>query len=186
MRVEYRLAFGSIINVETANNLRTRICQILERQDFGALVVMFSSDGGSTDQSLELFNFIRQLPVPIGMHAVGHVGSAAIPVFLAGETRTGSPMSRFFLHEYDWTFKGRQTLNRIEEAVQRLRSDIEISRQIIETRTQVPGNILEALDGRSTPEILSAEQAKTHGFIDEVLELGQHGLDGMNVSVWSA
>ena len=137
VKIEYRLVFGSGINLETANNLRSRICQILERPDFGSLVIMFSSEGGSTDQSLALFNFISQLPVSVRMHAVGHVGSAAIPVFLAGTRRTSSLLARFFFHEYDWGFDTRQTLNRIEEAATRLRSDVDLSREIIKTRTQV-------------------------------------------------
>ena len=34
-KVEYRLVFGSDIDLPGANVLRTRICQILERVDFG-------------------------------------------------------------------------------------------------------------------------------------------------------
>ena len=147
-QVEYRLAFGSGIDGDTANHLRARICQILERPDFGSLVIPFASDGGSTDQSLALFNFISQLPVPVGMHAVGHVGSAAIPVFLAGSRRTSSRLARFFFHEYDWAFDGRQTGQRIEEAASRLRSDVGLSREIINARARVPREILQALDAQ--------------------------------------
>ena len=82
-KIEYRLVFGGNLHLAEANNLRARICQILDRSDFGSLVIMFSSEGGGTDQSLALFNFISQLPVPVRMHAVGHVGSAAVPVFLS-------------------------------------------------------------------------------------------------------
>ena len=185
-KVEYRLGFGSNINLAEANSLRSRICEILERPDFGSLVIMFSSEGGSTDQSLALFNFIDQLPVPVRMHALGHVGSAAIPVFLAGSTRTCAPFARFFFHEYDWGFDQRQTLSRIDEAANRLRSDIELSREIIKTRTQVPAKLLQTLDGRSHSAILSPEQAKTFGLIENVGDLSESGTDGMKVAVWSA
>ena len=185
-KVEYRLGFGGEIYLAEANTLRARICSILERSDFGSLVIMFSSSGGSTDQSLALFNFISQLPVPVRMHAVGHVGSTAIPVFLAGSTRTSSPLARFFFHEYDWTFNGKQTLNRIDEAVKRLRSDIELGREIIKTRTQVSAELLQTLDGRSPSAILSPEQAKAYGLIEDVGDLSESGDGGMKVAVWSA
>ena len=185
-KVEYRLGFGSDINLAEANNLRSRICGILERPDFGSLVIMFSSDGGSPDQSLALFNFISQLPVPVRMHAVGHVGSASIPVFLAGSRRTSSPMARFLFHEYNWEFTERQTLNRIDEAAERLRSDIELSREIIKTRAQVPAEILQTLDGRSPTAVLSPEEAKAFGLVDDVCNLSESGGSGMRVAVWSA
>ena len=79
-------------------------------------MILFSSQGGSTDQGLALYNFIRELPVPIHMHAVGHVGSMAIPVFVAGDRRTATPVSRFFFHAYQWGFEGRQTCDGIAEA----------------------------------------------------------------------
>jgi len=83
-KTEYRLTFASYVDLKEANNLRSRIATILERPDFGALTILFSSEGGSTDQSLSLFNFITDLRISIHMHAVGHVGSASVPVFLAG------------------------------------------------------------------------------------------------------
>jgi len=52
VKAEYRLIFGVNINIETANNLRSRIATILERGDFGSLTILFSSEGGSTDHSL--------------------------------------------------------------------------------------------------------------------------------------
>lgn len=185
-KIEYRLVFGSNIHLAEANNLRARICQILERSDFGTLVIMFSSEGGSTDQSLALFNFIRQLPVPVRMHAVGHVGSAAVPVFLAASRRTCAPLARFFFHEYDWGFTGKQTLNRIDEAVTRLRHDIELSREIIKARAQIPTDILQTLDGQSPSVILSPEKAKEFGLVEDVLNLSKSGASGMKVAVWTA
>jgi ATP-dependent protease ClpP protease subunit len=185
-RTEYRLAFGVGINHDSANNLRRRIATILEQANFGSLVILFSSEGGSTDHSLALFNFISQLPVPVHMHGMGHIGSAAVPVFLAATKRTCSPFARFFFHEYDWGFDGRQTLNRIDEAVQRLRSDIQIARNIMTSRAHLPENILESLDGRAAPSIVEPAEAKTLGFVEDILELSKTGANGMNVAAWNA
>jgi ATP-dependent protease ClpP protease subunit len=181
-KTEFRLAWANGINVDTANHLRTRIAQIIERPDFGSLTLLFSSEGGSTDQALALFSYIVSLPIPVRMHAVGHVGSAANVVFLAGTARTASPFARFFFHEYDWGFAERQTLRRIEEAAKRLRDDIEVSRQIIRSRTQAKDDILASLDGSSGPVILTLEQAKELGFITEIADLA---VDGHPISVWT-
>jgi ATP-dependent protease ClpP protease subunit len=96
--MDYRLVFNGSIYEQQANALRGRIATILERTDFTSLTLVFSSEGGSTDQGLALYNFIRQLPVPIHIHAVGHVGSIAVPVYLSGHRRTCTPYARFFFH----------------------------------------------------------------------------------------
>ena len=186
VKTEYRLTFGVNINIDSANNLRNRIATILEKDDFGSLIILFSSEGGSTDHALELFNFISQLPVPIHMHGMGHVGSSAVPVFLAGTRRTCSQFTRFFFHEYDWGFAERQTLHRIDEAVKRLRSDINMAQQIIQSRTDAREDILKALDGGTSPAIVEPAQAKTLRIIHEVCELAKTGSNGMKVAIWNS
>jgi ATP-dependent protease ClpP protease subunit len=185
LKVEYRLTFASDITLDTANSLRSRIAQILERSDFGALTILFSSEGGSCDQSLALYNYISALPVRVQMHAMGHVGSASIPIFLASRKRTCARHARFFFHEYDWTFEGRQTLRRIHEAVQRLSNDIELAREIIKTSTKAGTDIFNALDGTASPKIMLPEEAKLLGFVNDVCDLRGDTSDGMPFVVWT-
>ena len=186
IRKAYRLTFATDISVSSANNLRMCIANALVKSDFGSLTVQFASEGGNPDQSRALYNFIRLLPTPIRMHAIGHVGSSGIPVFLAGHRRTCEPTARFFVHEYDWTFVGRQTLQRIDESVQRLPGDIEFARQVIERHTKASPDLLKALDGTAAATVLPPEEAKTLGFIDEVCELGNTDADGMPIETWTA
>ncbi len=186
IRKANRLTFATDIKVRSANGLRMQIANALAEPDFGSLTVQFASDGGDTDQSCALYNFIRLLPISIRMHAIGHVGSVAIPVFLAGHRRTCEPTARFFVHEYHWTFSGRQTLQRIDEAVQRLRDDIEFARQIIERHTKASPDLLNALYGTTAAAVLPPDEAKTLGFIDEVCELGNTDADGMPIETWTA
>jgi ATP-dependent protease ClpP protease subunit len=158
--IEYRIVFANWINLDTADILRSRIVGALNQQNFGTLTILFSSEGGSTDQSMALYNFIRQLPVPVHMHAMGHVGSAAFPVFLAADKRTSAKNARFFLHEYDWGFSGNQTLHRIQEATDRLKSDIELAKSIIQLRTKIPAAMLGAIGGEAPPAIITPDDAK--------------------------
>jgi len=181
-RAEYRIVFANPIDLNTANILRARIAEALAQPDFGALTILFSSEGGSTDQSISLYNFIRLLPMPVHMHALGHVGSAAFPLFLAAEKRTCAEDARFFLHEYDWGFEEGQTLHRMEEAIQRLKSDIEMAKKIIRARTKIPAGMLDAIGGDAAPAIITVDEAKKFGVVSEVCELRKAG----KIVVWLA
>jgi ATP-dependent protease ClpP protease subunit len=154
-KTEYRIAFANIINIDTGNILRARVIGALSQNDFGSLTILFSSEGGSTDQSVSLYNFLRQLPVPVHMHAMGHIGSAALPLFLAADKRTAAKEARFFLHEYDWGFTERAKLHRIDEAAGRLRHDIKLAKDIIQARApKIPPKLTKAISGDAPPPSL--------------------------------
>jgi len=184
-KLEYRLSFASYINLDYVNMFKARIATVLEQPNFGELTIIFSSEGGNTDQSLACYNFLRSLPVPIHMHASGHVGSASIPIFLASDSRTSATFSRFFLHEYAWQSEGKQTLCQITEAIKRLESDINLAKEIIRTQTKAPQDILGALDGTAASKILMPEEAKALGFVNEICDLGQTGRNGLPVMMWT-
>jgi ATP-dependent Clp protease protease subunit len=184
--MHYRLVFNGPINETPCNALRHRIASILERPDFDDLSLLFSSDGGNTDNSMALYNFIRTLPMPVNIHAMGHVGSAAVPVFLAGAKRTCAPISRFFLHEYGWTFEQRKTLVQIQEAVQRLESDVSIALKIIGERTSIDLGLAEkVMRGALNPIVYDPEQAKAAGIVSEVLDLSAINAPSKDVAVWT-
>lgn len=182
-KTEYRLVFGHNITPDTASVLKDQICKTLSHKDFGNLVVMFSSIGGNTNQSIALFNFIRSLTFPIHMHAMGHVGSAAIPVFLAADKRTAEPLARFHFHEYHWNFDGAQTLNSIEEASNLLRNDIQAAQKIICDRTRLTDgdDIIKAVDGTKPSATIEAKEAVPHGIIDDIFCLGECDTDNTEV-----
>ncbi|SDG44427.1 ClpP family protease [Thalassobaculum litoreum] len=184
--MRYRLAFNGQLYQNSGNALRGRIAQIIERPDFDGITVLFSSEGGSTDEGLALYNFIQSSPVPIHMHAVGHVGSMAIPVFLAGHKRTCGTFSRFFFHAYDWGFDGRQMTDRVAEALQRLRSDIELSSKIAERHTTLSTERLAQLYHTSpTPTILTPQEARDAGVVEDVLDLNPSGTPEPDVALWT-
>lgn len=184
--MNYRLSFNGSLYEQQTNALRNRIAQIFERPDCESLTILFSSEGGSTDQGLALYNHIRALPRPITMHSVGHVGSMAVPVFLAGHKRTCTPFSRFFFHAYDWGFEGRQMSDRIAEALQRLDSDIKLSEEIAKKHTKIPADRLAELYGRTPkPTIFTPEEAKALGIVEDIVELNPTGEPQPNVALWT-
>lgn len=184
--MNYHLVFNGMLYNQQTNAMRNRIAQIFERPDFEELTLLFSSEGGSTDEGVSLYNFIRSLPKPIHIHAVGNVGSMGIPVFLAGHRRTCTPYSRFSFHAYDFMFEGRQMSDRIVEALQRLDSDVSISRQIVEQHTTIPPEKLDTLYGRApTPTIMLPDEAIEFGLVEEIVELNPKGEVQPNVAVWT-
>jgi ATP-dependent protease ClpP protease subunit len=183
---EHRLVFNGMIYEKQSNALRHRVAAILERSDFGSLTIVFSSDGGSTDEGFALYNFIRALPVPIHMHAAGHVGSMAVPVFLAGHERTCSPYARFFFHAYDWEFEGTQMSDRIAEALKRLNSDIDLSREIAARHTKLPKErLLRLYATNPDPTIFTPQEAKRFAIVDDIVELNPKGENQDDVALWT-
>lgn len=184
--MHFRLAFNGAIQEAQCNALRARIAQIFERSDCESLVVLFSSDGGSLGQSLSLYNFLQELPRPIQFHAIGPVGSAAIPAFLGAQKRTAVPFTRFLLHGYDYGFEGRQNANKIKEASMLLETDTQLTQSIIEKHTSISAaDIRKALDGIDTPMGFTPDEAKKAGIIEDVGLLNKDGKPEPNVAIWT-
>lgn len=184
--MHYRLVFNGGIFQQSGNALRRQIATILQQQNFEDLTVLFSTEGGSTDEGIALYNFIRSLPHPVHMHAMGHVGSMGVPVFCAGTRRTCSPISRFFFHTYDWGFDGRQTLERIDEAVIRLKSDIALSSEIVGRHSNIPADTLSTYYGTAaTPTVMIPQEAVAAGLCSEILELNPDAEAQADVATWA-
>lgn len=79
-----------------------------------------------------------------------------------------------------------QILVRTDEAINRLRSGVEMARQIIKARTKATNEILNTLDGRTSPIIASPDEAKAIGLVKDIIDLGQKGAGGMPVAIWTA
>ena len=105
------------------------------------------------------------------MHGMGHIGSAAVPVFLAGSKRTCSP-SRLGLRWLEHALPNRRGYG------PRLRAkDHALARQ---TAEQNP-----SLHGQADPTIVEPPKAKTYGLVEDIVELSKTGADGMGVAVWT-
>ena len=106
------------------------------------------------------------------MQAISHVGSSAIPAYLASNQRTAEPNSRFFFHAYAWNFGGGyQYLHTINEAVQRLNSDIQLHGEIIKARTDINFDIFPILKGEKSSVCLTAQEAVKLGLVNGIISL---------------
>ena len=105
------------------------------------------------------------------MHAVGIVGSIAIPVFLASENRIASKHARFHFHEYSWTQQaGNLTKNGMDEQSLLLNGALEWSKDIIKSRTKLTDEDFEKLKLFDHPHLMTASAAAKHGIVSSVKE----------------
>lgn len=184
--MHYRLAFNGPVKPNPGNALRARTASIVERDDFESLTVLFSTEGGDTREGLSLYNFFRSLPCPVRMHACGHVDSMGVPVFLAGATRTCSPVSRFYFHPFAWTFDTAQRLEGMDDVARRFESDVDAARRIVAEHAQLPPQMLETLYGRgSRPTVADPETALSWGLVSAVEELNARGDVQAGVALWT-
>lgn len=183
--MEYRVVFNGSLNQTSANALRRRVAEAVEQDDLDRLTVVFSSEGGSTREGLSLYHFFRALPAPVHMHAAGHVGSAAVSVFLAGHRRTCAPVSRFFFHAFRWSFgDGSHALDQIEEAAQRIVHDGRLAREIAQRHTTIPARDLARLYRQQTqPTIVEPDKAIAWGLVEEIIELNPDGAKQPDVKI---
>lgn len=184
--MDYRLVFNGPVKASPGNALRARAAAILEQPDFESLTVIFSTDGGDTKEGLSLYNFFRSLPCPVKMHAVGHVESMGVPIFLAGASRSCSPISRFYFHPFAWTFDQAQRLDGLDDVEARFLNDVVTARKIVDERAGLPAEIMRTLYGRgSRPVVADPAKALEWGLVDRIEELNPRSESQPGVALWT-
>jgi ATP-dependent Clp protease protease subunit len=127
-----------------------------------------NSPGGSVTAALAIYDTMQFLECPISTYCVGMAWSSAVFILAAGTKgkRYALPHARLMLHQ-PWGQVGGQA------------SDVELQMREYERVKQVVNQILSTHTGRAIAEIeaeterdryMSAQEAKTFGLIDEVLE----------------
>jgi len=154
------LSFSGEITSQLSSSFRAALSEAVN-DGAREVTVLFSSAGGSTDEAISLFTFLRALPVRITMHACGVVGSVAVPVFLAAASRFASSNACFFLHQYAWTFaNGQETpYLKIRENILLLQFAQEWSLRIIKETTGLTDEAIQLRGLFLQPQIITAAQA---------------------------
>ena len=96
--------FCQPINKETADVLVTTLSKLLNITQDIELYILFSSEGGSVDVGIYIYNFLKGLPVKKIMHNIGYCQSIANIVFMAGDERHACENSSFLIHGQTWNF----------------------------------------------------------------------------------
>ena len=95
--------FYANVSEHSANSLINYITQQIASQKtenlIDEIVIQVASSGGSSDHGLLIFNYLRQLSIPITTIGMGNVDSAAVMIFCAGKKRIAMKSCRILLHE---------------------------------------------------------------------------------------
>jgi ATP-dependent protease ClpP protease subunit len=134
------------------------------------LCYLISSDGGSVDSGVTLYNYLRALPLPVIMHNVGSVDSIANAVFLAGRERYATPASAFLLHGVMWNFHENSTLSypQMREIMSRFDAAEQLVARIIGEHTSLSPEEVRALFWQG--EAKTPQFAREKGIIHDIRE----------------
>lgn len=103
------IAFRKDVTVESTSELEDlMIAARLERKD---ILLTITSTGGNPFAAFGFYDWVRIKEIPLVTLALGNVDSAAIILFLAGETRIASAHALFRFHEFNRTIRNNTSFN---------------------------------------------------------------------------
>jgi ATP-dependent Clp protease protease subunit len=135
----FYINYFDIINESKVKGLMAICNDIIAKVKPRELYFLFSSNGGSVDAGITLYNFLRSLPVDISMHNMGSIDSIATVIFLAGNKRYASPHSAFLFHGVQFNFEGKISVNnqQLIELLSRLKTDQQKISGVLTDRTKL-------------------------------------------------
>lgn len=159
------IRFAAEIKQPSINEL-SRLIDGAIAQSYDELVILMTSNGGTTKLGSAFFNQLRSLPFETKVFNMGHVESAGVAAFAGGEKRFGAPTCKFLLHKATWHITERLTRDQLAEKVAILDSEHEDYFRIFrDIMTCDDETIRDALNrGR----VFSAEEAVDLGLIHEI------------------
>lgn len=128
-----QLEFNAPINSESVMNLRNLITK--QEHPVEWLTFNIHSLGGSVADAIYLYNYLKHLPFKIATHNAGEVTSAAVIVYLAGNTRTAEKVSKFVIHPIKMSANGDYSYVQIREILLTLDADIKNYASIVNAET---------------------------------------------------
>jgi ATP-dependent protease ClpP protease subunit len=168
------LYFGKPITSDTITALVMGCRSLMGEKDQNGILLWdhfhleIASGGGDIIASFAGYNTLVNLPVTVTTHNAGAVDSSALMLFLAGEKRTASRMSRFFFHQIQWSFsaQGSLTAGMIEDAGKWLSAYEDLMAECIADETNISKD--DAMKMMREGTSVSPEEAETLGLIDEI------------------
>ena len=115
------------------------LCFRLVSQGAKSLYFLLASPGGEINTGIELYNFLKSLPIHIVMHNMSAIDSIATVVFLSGDERYACPNSSFLFHGAKTTFLKDTSFDvrQINERASSLEKDEEKIKGIITNSTSI-------------------------------------------------
>jgi ATP-dependent Clp protease, protease subunit len=168
--------FNGPISHPATTKLRNAFCMVMNdrlpdgKRKFDEIYFFFNSVGGSVEDGIGLFGFLRSLPIPITTINVNLVASIAIVPFLAAKKRIALPHSTFHFHDFEWNYAAAHNLTRLEylDHTQILDSGKTTALKILKENTSLTDEDFKHLRLMEVPLIESADFAKEKGIVQEI------------------
>lgn len=161
------IKFSSPINPQTSQILMNFLSDQINKgqKEFYFLI---SSPGGSVNDGVVLYNFIRALPAKIVMHNIGIIDSIANVIFLASDERYANPASSFLFHGVGFDINQPQRFEEKElrEKLAIIERDQKSIADIISERTKLEEK--EVIEMFFRAKTKSPDEAKESGIIQGV------------------
>lgn len=139
-------------------------------QKYEEIYFLISSGGGNVFEGLSLAAYINALPMKTIMHNIGQIDSVATAIFASGKERIGSKNASFMFHGIFMTL---QSANYLESQLKELYDgSVRSKNDIAKAISTYSGILLKDIESWMIDGgvILTAEQAKTKGFISNIVE----------------
>ena len=178
----YNLFYTGGIYPQSVNNIRGSFIEAV-KENAASVNFYLSSSGGELDSALSLYHFLRALPIPLTIHNVGTVDSAAVMVYMAADTRLAVPDSWFLLHSMMLFGNSPIDAPRLLERSRGVDRFAEVYAKIVEERAKSVLNIYEILRGDTSSLIIDPDKALETGIITGIAPVEAISVDDVNISI---
>jgi ATP-dependent Clp protease protease subunit len=167
--LQERIIFlGSAIDDNIANVVMAQMLHLDADDPEKDIQLYINSPGGTVTSALAIYDTMQFIKSPVSSICIGQAASAAAVLLLAGEKgkRYSLPHARVLLHQPSGGVQGTS----IDVEIQ-TREMVRMRQMLNEIIVEHTGQELKRVEKDTERDfILSAEQAKEYGIIDEVIE----------------
>lgn len=133
-----------------------------------SLIINISSPGGDVDLAIELFHFLMEMDCNIQTINTSYVNSAAVIVYLAGETRICHTSSTFYIHSISKRLKGNYDARSLLREWKEISINTDIVATLLEQRTMKSKRYWKTLMSKGC--ILRADHAFKLGLASTIID----------------
>ncbi len=162
------VSFSSNISAQTAPVLMGSLAD-LANKNHDEIHLLLSTPGGTVQDGIAIYNFIRALPVSVIVYNVGSVNSIGNVVYQAAARRVASTVSSFMFHGVGFDIQNaRLERKQLQERMQGIENDQSRIADIMVRHTQLGRDQLDKLF--LDMGYLSSNEALQCGVTDEVTD----------------
>ena len=163
------ISFSSEISPSTASALQAALGNSVNN-GHDEIHLFLSTPGGSVQEGITIYNFIRSLAVPVITYNVGGVNSIGNVVFQAAERRVSAIVSSFMFHGVGFNIQNaRLEMKHLQERMQGIKSDQSLIADIMVRHTKLERDEVDRLFLEMA--YLTANEAMKCGITDEVADI---------------